>query len=33
MPKLQSTYDKRLIYKTSYEERKAFLGHNSLAVS
>jgi len=26
MPKLRSTYDGRLIYKTSYEKRKAFLG-------
>ena len=26
MPKLWSTYDGRLIYKTSYEGRKAFLG-------
>jgi len=26
MPKLPSTYDKRLNYKTSYEERKVFLG-------
>ena len=25
MPKLRSTYDGRLIYKTSYEGRKAFL--------
>jgi len=25
MPKLRSTYDGRLIYKTSYEERKDFL--------
>jgi len=25
MPKLRSTYDGRLIYQTSYEERKAFL--------
>jgi len=25
MPKLRSTYDGRLIYKTSYEERKTFL--------
>jgi len=33
MPKLRSTYDKRLIYKTSYEGRKAFLGYNSLAKS
>jgi len=33
MPKLRSTYDRRLIYKTSYEGRKAFLGCNSLARS
>jgi len=26
MPKLRSTYDRRLIYKTSHEGRKAFLG-------
>ena len=26
MPKLRSTYDGRLIYKTSYNEWKAFLG-------
>ena len=31
MPKLRSTYDGRLIYKTSYEGRKAFLKHDSLA--
>ena len=31
MPKLQSTYDGRLIYKTSYEGRKAFLRYDSLA--
>ena len=31
MPKLRSTYDGRLIYKTSYEGRKAFLRHDSLA--
>ena len=30
MPKLQSTYDGRLIYKTSYEGRKAFLKYDSL---
>ena len=29
MPKLRSTYDRRLIQKTSYEGRKAFLGYNS----
>jgi len=33
MRKLRSTYDGRLIYKTSYEERKAFLKYNSLAKS
>jgi len=27
MPKLRSTYDGRLVYKTSYEERKAFIGY------
>ena len=32
MPKLRSTYDKGVIYKTSYEESKAFLRHDSLAV-
>jgi len=26
MPKLRSAYDGRLIYKTSYEGRKVFLG-------
>jgi len=31
MPKLRSTYDERLICKTSYEGRKAFLGYDSLA--
>jgi len=31
MPKLRSTYDKRLIYKTSYKERTAFLRYDSLA--
>jgi len=31
MPKLRSTYDGRLIYTTSYEGRKAFLRHDSLA--
>ena len=34
MPKLRSTYelyDGRLIYKTSYEGRKAFLEYDSLA--
>ena len=32
-PKLRSTYDGRLIYKTSFEGRKTFLGYNSLAKS
>jgi len=31
MPKLRSTYDGRLIYKTSYEGLKAFLRYDSLA--
>ena len=31
MPKLRSTYDERLIYKTSYERCKAFLMYDSLA--
>jgi len=31
MPKLRSTYDGRLIYKTSYEGRKALLMYDSLA--
>ena len=31
MPKLRSTYDERLIYKTSYEGREAFLRYDSLA--
>jgi len=31
MPKLRSTYDVRLIYKTSYEGRKSFLRYDSLA--
>jgi len=31
MPKLRSTYDGRLIYKTSYEGRKAFLRYDSFA--
>jgi len=31
MPKLRSTYDGRLIYKTSYEGRKSFLRYDSLA--
>ena len=33
MPKLRSTYDGHLICKTSYKERKDFLGCNSLAKS
>ena len=33
MPKLRSTYDGRLIYKTFYEDRKDFLMCNSLAKS
>ena len=33
MPNLRSTYDRRLIRKTSYEGRKAFLRYNSLAKS
>ena len=33
MPKLRSTYDGRLIYKTLYEERETFLRHDSLARS
>jgi len=31
MAKLRSTYDERLIYRTSYEGRKAFLRYDSLA--
>ena len=31
MPTLRSAYDERLIYKTSYEGRKAFLRYDSLA--
>jgi len=31
MPKLRSTYDERLIYKTSYEGREALLRYDSLA--
>jgi len=31
MPTLRSTYDGRLIYKTSHKGRKAFLRYNSLA--
>jgi len=33
MPKLQSTYDGRLIYKTCHKESKAFLWYDSLAKS
>jgi len=33
MPELRSTYDGRLIYKTSHEECKAFLGYDSLGKS
>jgi len=33
MSKLRSTYDGRLIYQTSYEERKAFLWYDLLAKS
>jgi len=33
MPKSQSTYDGRLIYKTSYEAHKAFLGYDLPAKS
>jgi len=33
VPKLRSTYDRCLIYKTSYEGHKAFLRYNSLAKS
>ena len=33
MTKLRSTYDGRLIYKTSYEERKDFLRYDSIAES
>ena len=32
-PKLRSTYDGRIVYQTSYEERKAFLRHDLLAKS
>ena len=31
MPQLRSTYDGRLLDKTSYEGRKAFLRYDSLA--
>ena len=30
MPQLRSTYDGRLIYQTSYEERKAFSRYDLL---
>ena len=33
MPNLRSTYDGRLIYKTSYEERKAFHTYDLVAKS
>jgi len=33
MPKLRSTYDGHVIYKTSYEGRKAFLRYDSPAIS
>jgi len=33
MARLRSTYDRRLIHKTSYEGRKDFLVYNSLAKS
>jgi len=33
MPTLRSTYDRRLVHKTSYEGRKAFLRYSSLAKS
>ena len=33
MAKLRPTYEWRLIYRTSYEGRKAFLGYSSLAKS
>jgi len=33
MPKFRSTYNRRLIHKTSYEWRKVFLRYNSLAKS
>jgi len=33
MPNLRSTCDRRLIQKTSWEGRRAFLGYNSLAKS
>jgi len=33
MPKLRSTYDRRLINQTFYEERKAFLTYDLLAKS
>ena len=33
VPKLRSTYDERLIYKTSYEEREAFLRYDLHALS
>jgi len=33
LPILRSTYEGRVIYKTSYDERKTFLGYDSLAES
>jgi len=33
MPKLRSTYGGRPIYQTSYEDRKAFPGHDLLVKS
>jgi len=33
MPKLRSTYDERLIYKTCYEERKAILRYEPLQIA
>jgi len=33
LPKLRSTYDGRLIYRTSYKEREAFRRYDTLAKS
>ena len=33
IPKLQSNYDGRLLYKTSYEGHEDFLRYSSLAIS
>ena len=33
MPKLRSTFDRHLVYKTSYEGRKVFLRYDSPAIS